>query len=77
MLERWIIASLIICALIGARLLLKRFLSRRFLDHDGKANFDTCITRGCKSVQPKTATNPVLQEKYGVCPHRSNDHAAG
>ena len=51
MLERWIIATLVIGALIGMRLLLRRFLQPFFATKDSTTNIDTCMTSGCKSLR--------------------------
>ena len=51
MLERWIIASLVIGVLVGMRLLLRRFMQPYFAAKDSKTNIDTCMTSGCKSLR--------------------------
>lgn len=49
MLERWIIASLLIAAIAGARLLLQRHWQRNAGAGECKAA-DTCLTGGCRSL---------------------------
>lgn len=46
MLERWLIASLVIGVLVAARLLLRRLWQPRF-GEQGCESFDNCMSGGC------------------------------
>ena len=89
MLERWILASLLIVTLVVARVLLRRYVYPRFEDRDGCDSFNSCMTGSCNPSGPSDLSSPppTREERTFIpCPpHKrkgpsslgDHDHASG